>query len=73
METRQCILPRLGIKYQKAPPKTPRQNCLDGRMNSFLVERVRCLLSNVKLPKSFWGETLNIAAYVINLSPTIAL
>ncbi|KAI4347636.1 hypothetical protein L6164_008430 [Bauhinia variegata] len=42
-------------------------------MNRTLVERVRCLLSEAKLPGSFWGEALYTAAHVINLSPAIAL
>ena len=31
------------------------------------------MLSEAKLPNSFWAETLNIFAYVINLSPVVAL
>ena len=31
------------------------------------------MLLKAKLPKSFWSETLYTTAYVINLSPTIAL
>ena len=48
-------------------------NGLVERMNRTLVERVRCLLSETKLPKFFQGEGLYTTAYVINLSPTIAL
>ena len=45
-----------GIRYQKSPPKTPQLNGLVERMNRTLMERVRCLLSEAKLPNSFWGE-----------------
>ena len=62
-----------GIKHQKTPPKTPQLNGLAERMNRTLMERVRSLLSDAKLPKSFWGEALNTVAHVINLTPTIAL
>ena len=31
------------------------------------------MLSEAKLPNSFWAEALNIVAYVINLSPVVAL
>ena len=42
-------------------------------MKTTLVERVRCMFSDAKLSDSFWAEALNIVAYVINLSPTVAL
>ena len=58
-----------GIRHQKTPPKTFQLKCLAERMNKSLVERVRCVLSEAKLPNSFWTEALNIVAYVINLSP----
>ena len=31
------------------------------------------MLSEAKLPNSFWAEALNTVAYVINLSPVVAL
>ena len=42
-------------------------------MNRTLVERVICLLSQARLPKSFWGEALNIVVHVLNFSPSILL
>ncbi|CAA6666752.1 unnamed protein product [Spirodela intermedia] len=42
-------------------------------MNQIILEKVRCLLSNVALPKSFWGEAASMAAYLINRSPSIAI
>jgi hypothetical protein len=62
-----------GIRHQKSPPKTPQLNGLAERMNRTLVERVRCLLSHAGLPKSFWGEALNTAVHVINLTPCVPL
>jgi hypothetical protein len=38
-----------------------------------IMERVRCLLSSLKLPKHYWGETLLAAVYLINLSPSYPL
>ena len=58
-----------GIRHQKTPLKTPQLNGLAERMNKTLVGRGRCVLSEAKLPNSFWTEALNIVAYVINLSP----
>lgn len=62
-----------GIRHQKTPPKTPQLNGLAERMNRTLMERVRCMLLESKLPQSFWGEALYIASYIINLTPTVAL
>ena len=42
-------------------------------MDKTLVERFRCVLSEAKLPNSFWAEALNTVTYVINLSPVVAL
>ena len=62
-----------GIRHQKSPPKTPQLNGLAERINKTLVEHVRCLLSYAGSPKSFWGEALNTAVYVINLTPCVPL
>ena len=62
-----------GIHHEKTIPKTPEQNGIAERMNRTLVEAVRCMLSDSKLPKTFWGEALSTAAYVRNRSPTVAL
>ncbi|GJX84109.1 putative RNA-directed DNA polymerase [Tanacetum coccineum] len=62
-----------GIQHQKTPPKTPQLNGLAERMNRTLVERVKCLLSHAGLPASFWGEALNTAVHVINLTPCVPL
>jgi len=61
------------IRHQKTPPKTPQLNCLAEKMNMTLMERVRCLLSEVKLLGFFWDEALYIVAHVINLSPIVVL
>jgi len=42
-------------------------------MNRTLIEKVRCMLSEAKLPKHFWGETLYTVVHVINLSLVVAL
>ncbi|RDX89796.1 hypothetical protein CR513_28430, partial [Mucuna pruriens] len=62
-----------GIKHEKTPPNTPQLNGLAERMNKTLIERVRCMLSEARLPKHFWGEALYTAVHVINLSPTVVL
>src|ERR1044072_4561623 len=42
-------------------------------MNKTLIKRVRCMLSEAKLPKHFWGEALYKEVHVINPSPAVAL
>ena len=51
----------------------PKQNGLAERMNRTLLERVRCMLFHAKLPKSFWGEAVSRATYVINRSPSASI
>lgn len=54
-------------------PSNPKQNDLVERMNMILIERVRCMIFLAKLPKSFCGEVVAIAVYVINRSPSAAI
>ncbi|KAK4404655.1 Retrovirus-related Pol polyprotein from transposon TNT 1-94 [Sesamum angolense] len=42
-------------------------------MNRTLLNKVRCLLISSGLAKSFWGEALLTAAYLINRSPSVPL
>ena len=58
-----------GILRHRTVRKTPQQNGVAERMNRTLLEKVRSLLFTSGLPKSFWGEALNTAAYLINRSP----
>ncbi|KAG8472502.1 hypothetical protein CXB51_035379 [Gossypium anomalum] len=38
-----------------------------------IIEKVRCMLSNAKLPKSFWAEAAFTACFLINRSPSVAI
>ena len=49
------------------------QNGVAERMNRTLLERARCVLSNAGLSKCFWVEAVNIACYLLNRSPSIAI
>jgi len=60
-------------QHDIAHEKTPQLNGLAERMNRTLIERVRCMLSETKLPKHFWGEALYTTMHFINLSPVVAL
>lgn len=62
-----------GIKLEKTVPKTPQLNGVAERMNRTIEERIRCMLSHAKLPKSFWAEAMFTAVYLINHSPSVPL
>jgi len=36
------------------------------KINRSLLEKIRCLLSNAQLDKSFWAEAIVYASYLIN-------
>nr|GEZ56208.1 retrovirus-related Pol polyprotein from transposon TNT 1-94 [Tanacetum cinerariifolium] len=44
----------------------PQQNGLVERMNKTLMDKVRCLLIQSRLPRTFWAEATYTAAYLIN-------
>lgn len=51
----------------------PQQKILVERMNRTLLERVRCMMLNASLPKSFLGKVVATAAYVINICQSTAI
>ena len=61
------------MKHELTVPKTPEQNGVAERQNRTLVESVRAMLTQAKLPKKFWVEALNTAVYLRNRSPTKAV
>jgi hypothetical protein len=62
-----------GIRHELTIPKTPEQNGVAERMNRTLVESVRSMLVDAKLPHKFWAEALSTAVYLRNRSPTKAV
>ena len=68
-----AYLKQEGVHHELTVPKTPQQNGVAERMNRTLVEIVRSMLSDVKLPKNFWAEALSTAVYLHNRSPTRAV
>lgn len=43
-------------KEEIAVTGTPQHNSLAERINMTILERVRCMLSNARLPRNFWAE-----------------
>ena len=50
-----------------------RSHSVAERMNRTSCDRIKCMLSHAKLPKSFWGEAMRIVVDLINLSPPYPL
>ena len=63
-------LRKKGVRNERTVPKTPEQNRVADRMNRALVETVRAILSDSKLPKKFGTEALSTVSYVRNRSPS---
>uniref|UniRef100_A0A2N9GG47 CCHC-type domain-containing protein n=1 Tax=Fagus sylvatica TaxID=28930 RepID=A0A2N9GG47_FAGSY len=62
-----------GIKRHFTVRKTPQQNGVVERLNRTITETARCLRLNAELPKIFWAEAVDMACYIINRSPRVAL
>lgn len=50
----------MGISRHLSVKYTPHQNGVAEIMKRTLLERVRCVLLNAGLPKSFWGEAVTL-------------
>ena len=59
-----------GVKHELTVPKTPEQNGVAERLSRTLVEAVRAILVQSKLPPTFWVEALSTPVYLHNRSPT---
>ncbi|GJS39699.1 putative ribonuclease H-like domain-containing protein [Tanacetum coccineum] len=55
-----------GIKREFSIARTSQQNGVAERKNRTLIEAVRTMLVNSKLPTTFWAEAVNTTCYVLN-------
>ncbi|GJZ74292.1 putative ribonuclease H-like domain-containing protein [Tanacetum coccineum] len=55
-----------GIKREFSVARTPQQNGVAERKNRTLIEAARTMLAHLKLPTTFWAESVNTACYVQN-------
>ncbi|XP_074288427.1 uncharacterized protein LOC141613585 [Silene latifolia] len=62
-----------GIVAQYTMPGSPYQNGVVERRNRTLIEMVRCMRSNVKLPSFLWVDALKTTAYILNRVPSKAV
>jgi hypothetical protein len=62
-----------GIQQELTTPDMPQHNGVAERMNRTLLDKVRAMLIDAKLPKSYWYDTLEYMALLHNVVPTRAL
>ena len=62
-----------GIVHQKSTPRTPEQNGVSERLNLTIMDRVRTILIESRLPLSLWAEAVEYSVYTKNRSPTAIL
>lgn len=55
-----------GIEHETSIVYKPQQNGLAERTIRTLTEKARCMLQDANLPKKFWAEAVNTAAYIKN-------
>ena len=59
-----------GIARQLTILYMPQQNGVAERMNRTLLDMVRSMVAQAKLPISFWGDALMTTAYILNIVPS---
>jgi transposase InsO family protein len=62
-----------SISRKTNTPYTPQWNGVAERMNTMLMEKERCMLSNFRLGKELWAKEVGISCYLINRSPSSVL
>lgn len=62
-----------GIKQQLTTTYTPQQNGVAERKNRTVMNIVRAMLYEKKIPQSFWSEAVNWGDYVLNRCPTLVV
>ena len=63
----------IGMRRQLTAAYTPQQNGVAERKNRTVMNMVRCMLSNKRVPKVFWAEAVNWTFHVLNRCPTAAI
>ena len=55
-----------SIRQHFTVRETPQQNGVAERLNHTLLEKVRCMMMQSGLPRSFWAEALVYVSHLIN-------
>jgi len=62
-----------GIRHELTNPSTPQENGMAERLNRTILEMMRSMMFDTKLPKSFWTFAVNYSQEILNRLPTRAL
>ena len=62
----------VGIRRQLTAALTPQQNGVAERKNRTVMNMVRCMMEDSKVPSLFWPEAVAWTAHVLNRCPTSA-
>jgi len=62
-----------GVKRQLTAAYTPQQNRVAERKNHTVMNLVRAMLTEKKVPKIFWPEAVRWTIHILNRSPTLAV
>ena len=62
-----------GIKSQLTTPHTPQQNSVVKHQNRPITEMARSMLEHRHVPQKFSAKAVNIAIYLLNRSPIVAV
>jgi reverse transcriptase-like protein len=62
-----------GIHHKITMPNTPQHNGMAEWLNQTLMEKAHVVLSDAKLPESYWFDALEYAIILWNILPTQAL
>lgn len=67
------FLEKHGVTQETSAPYTPQHNGVAERKNRTLLNMVRCMIFESRLPTKFWGEALATATYILNKVPTAVM
>ncbi|CAI7755429.1 unnamed protein product [Closterium sp. NIES-54] len=62
-----------GIRRQRTIPNTPQHNSIAEWVNGTLLNSVRSMIADSKLPLTYWGDALGMACQLKNRLPTKGL